>query len=119
MADEFQITRICQLDHMVFAPQECEKGRRLIEQLHEALALGRKPPLCQHLFGCLGADDENAAHAVESFRLIDGTVAISPIHILQLAVANDGHELIFMPRRALPPHHLFDLRSYDPPNLSP
>ena len=72
-----------------------------------------------HLLGCLRADDENAANAMRCGRIVDGTVAIGPIHILKPAIARDGNELALMPGRTPPRHHLINLGTDGVPNLAP
>ena len=77
------------------------------------------PTFGEHLRGRLCADDEDATHAAGRTRLIDRVIAISPIHLLQLAVAQDGHQLIFVPGRPVPSHHLLNLWADDRPDFLP
>jgi hypothetical protein len=94
VADQLQVAGIRQLDDMVRPFEHGEKGRRLIEQLHEALALLRELARGQHVFGRFGADDEDASHAVRRVWFIDRAVAVRPVHVLHRAMAQDGQQLI-------------------------
>ena len=77
------------------------------------------PPLGQDLLSGLGANDQHATDAMRRVRLIDGSIAVGPIDVLQGAVTDDRHELVFVPRRSVTAHHLVDLRSDDLPDLRP
>ena len=50
---------------------------------------------------------------------IDGSVAVGPVDLLQRAVTNDRHELVFVPGRGVTAHHLVDLRADDVPDFRP
>jgi hypothetical protein len=94
---------------MIRASQQGEKGRRLIEQPKKLLTLGSQSSLGQHLLRRLGAGDQHTAHSVRRSGVVDGAVAVGPVHLLQFAEANDGHALVFGPHGALTTHHLLDL----------
>ena len=119
MAYEFQIPEIGEREH-VFRPfQQREKGRRLIEQLRKAFTLFGSSLLGQRLLRRFRADHEHATDIVGCARLVYRAVAVGPVDILQRAVADDGHELVFVPRRTLSPHDVLDLRTDDRPDFGP
>ena len=76
-----------------------------------ALVLG------EHSMRRLLAHHERAGDA--SIVAGDRAVAVRPPHVLESAVAHDGHELILVPRRFAVGHHLGDLGSDDVPDLHP
>ena len=73
----------------------------------------------QHGLGRLRADHQHAAHFAGRIRVVQGAVAVGPVHVLQLAIAGDGDELVFVPGGAATGHHLLDLRTDDRPDFGP
>ncbi len=67
--------------------------------------------------GGFGADDESAADG--SGGVAHGAVAVGPIDVFQLSVADDGDELILVPACLTAGHDGFDLGSDDWPYLGP
>src|SRR5262249_3365039 len=90
---------------------------RPFDQLAKSRFALAQPSFTKDLFGCLAANDQCPANSPVS--VANGAVAIGPIHILQLAVAINRHELISMPRRLASIHYPLNLRSNDRPNLRP
>jgi hypothetical protein len=104
---------------MIRTAQHGHEGGCLFEELCQATALNGQAPLAQHLLGSLGADDQHSADSMRSGELIDRAVTVGPIDVLQFAVADDRHELVFVPGGGVAAHHLFDLRTDDGPDLRP
>ena len=110
MPDESHVTRVGEFVDVRGAAQHAHESRRLFEELREAFALRGDPPLSQDLLSGFGANDQHTTDAIRRDRLIDGSKAVGPIDVLQGAVTDDRHELVFVPRRSVTAHHLIDLR---------
>lgn len=90
---------------------------------HEARCLGEDLALANDLFvpklggkngrRRFGANDQDAADAIDCARIVHGAVAVRPVHVLELAVTGDRHELVLVPDGAIPAHHLRELRAND------
>src|SRR5882672_5741213 len=68
------------------------------------------------VLGHVTAHDKDTANAA---IVVDRTIAIGPVDLLQPAVTRDRNELVLMPGRASAAHHLLDLGTDDLPDFSP
>ncbi len=76
--------------------------------------------LGEHLLRGLGTHHQHATHSEgRGAVIVYGTVAVSPVHLLEPAVPGDGNQLVFVPGRTPAGHDLLDLGSYDVPDLGP
>ena len=118
-ADELEVVRIRELEHVPRAAQDRDESGGLLEQRAPPRLRGLEALLREHLLGGFRAHHEHAADAVRRGRLVDRAVAVRPVDVLAFAVARDRHELVLVPRVAAARHHLLDLRPDDVPDLGP
>jgi hypothetical protein len=69
----------------------------------------------QIVLGDVAANHEHAANAVV---LVDRTITVGPVDLLELAVTRHRNELILVPHRAPAAHDLLDLRTDNVPDFS-
>ncbi len=93
-------------------------GAGVVERF-ENTALLAEGRLRQHLLGRFGAQHEDAADTVRRILVIDRAVAVGPVDLVELSVADDRDEMVFVPGCSPAGHHQLDLRSDDRPNLGP
>ncbi len=112
---------------------------RVVEEVHDMLRPARNNDECgrlleeaalpkqlllslllgEHRCRSLRANHEHPADATRSRTVIDGPIAVGPIHVLPPAIASDGNERILVPGRSPAGHHLLNLGSDDVPDLVP
>ena len=78
-----------------------------------------RPASRKDLFGRFGAHHQDAANAIGRIFVIDGTVAIGPVDVLEPTVPGDRDQGVFLPGGAATRHDLVDLRPDDVPDFRP
>ena len=109
--DEVEVGLIGQLEDMVSPAKHRHETRRLLEELRHMLDIFGRPAPQQDLLGRFGAHHQDAADAIGRIFVVDGSVAIGPVDLLEPAVPGDRDQGVFLPGGAAPAHDLLDLRA--------
>jgi hypothetical protein len=117
LTDEIAIRGIEQFEPVFGSAERSEEGRSLLEEISQTLGFAFELMLGENALGGLCADDQRGFDV--SGRVADRAVSISPVDILEFAVAKDRHELIFVPTGLATRHDGFDLRPDDRPDFLP
>src|SRR6185312_7038019 len=117
MPDEVLVGRVGHFADVLGPAEHGEKSGRLLEEIGEPFPLSVQLLTGGDAVGGFGAHDQSAADRTAG--VADGAVAVGPVDVFELAVAEDGDELVLMPTGLAMGHNGFDLRPDDGPDFTP